>query len=240
VLTGFGLAFAPPAGAESEPCGGMSAPQSIHAGNQAPVPHDDTATALAGGTSAVKVLANDTDPDGDDLFVVSVSAPAKGDVCIDSDGTVEYFAASSATSYTDHVTYGVTDGDLYRTATLTVDVTGIKPLRAQLVHRTTHKHKARVRFTNPNDRTMIVVAGTPKKKRALLTRTIGVGKTVGFRTKYKHIVFFALTPDTDGEPIFVDIGQLNTHTGAQTITSGDDSFFRTHPSLRPLKREWTQ
>ncbi len=216
----------------------MSAPQNVHGGNQAPALVNDSAGALAGGTKTIRVLGNDSDPDGDDLFVVSVSTPDRGEACIDGDGVIEYFAASSATNYTDHFTYGVTDGDLYRTATVTMNVKGIKPLRAQLVHRKSGKHKAEVRFTNPNDRNMVVLAGTPKKKKALLTRTITPGASVGFKTKFKRIIFFALVEDSDGYPILVDVGSLNTKTGAQYISSGDDAFFRQHPSLRPLQRQW--
>ncbi|MBV9830374.1 MAG: cadherin-like domain-containing protein [Marmoricola sp.] len=238
LLAGLGLGFAAPANAESQPCAGMSAPQVTNPGNSAPVPHDDTTTALAGGSRVVRVLANDTDPDGDPLYVVSVSQPGRGDVCVDSDGAIEYFADVSSTGYTDHVTYGVTDGDLYRTATLTVTVKGIKPMRATLVHRKKGKHKAVVSFTNPNDRAMTVLAGSPKKKNPQITRTIGVGQTISFKTKYKKIVFFALARDLDGAPIFVDIGVLNTKTGAQSISSGDVAFFRKHVNLRPLQRQW--
>ena len=239
VVLGAGVGVPAGAATAADFCSGQSAPQHVVSGNQAPTPHNDTIGALAGGQRRIEVLANDTDPENDDLFVVSAGTPDRGEVCVDSDGEIEYFAASSATNYADHFSYGVTDGDLYRTATVTVNVKGIKPLRAQLVHRRTARHKAQVRFTNPNDRTMVVFAGSPKKKKPSLTRTISPGKTVGFRTKDKHIVFFALTRDLDGQPIFVDIGSLNTKTGAQTILSGDEAFFRKHPSLRPLKRAWT-
>lgn len=240
LVAGLGLGVAAPAGAEGQPCAGMSAPQVTNPGNQAPTPHADTTTALAGGSRVVDVLANDTDPDGDPLYVVSVTQPARGEVCVDSDGAIEYFADTSASNYTDHLTYGVTDGDLYRTATLTVNVTGVKPLRASLVHRKHGKHKAQVSFTNPNNRTMTVIAGSPKKKNPQLTRTLGVGQKITFKTKYKQIVFFGLTRDLDGAPIFVDIGVLNTRNGAQSISTGDIAFFRKHVNLRPLQREWVR
>lgn len=237
-LTALGLSFAPPAGAEADECSGMAAQQSTHPGNLAPTPHDDTAGALAGGTRLIKVLRNDTDPENDDLFVVSTVQPDRGQVCVDSDGTIEYAAAASATSYVDTFTYGVTDGDLFRTAKVTVNVKGIKPLRAHLLHRRTAAHKARVQFTNPNDRNMVVIAGAPKRKKPLLSRTLAVGKTAGFKTKQKRVVFIALVRDLDGEPLVVDVGFLNTRTGAQNVSSGDDEFFRQHPRLRAVERAW--
>ena len=242
VLVALGTGLAAPAGAADSAdggfCTGMSAPQNVHGGNQAPALVNDSAGALAGGTRTIRVLGNDSDPDGDDLFVVSVSTPERGDACIDGDGVIEYFAVSSATNYTDHLTYGVTDGDLYRTATVTVNVQGIKPLRAQLVLRKHGKHKARIRFTNGNNRSMLVLAGSPKAKKADFTRTITPGATVGFKTKHKRIIFFALVPDLDGAPILVDVGALNTRTGRQSLSSGDGALLRKNPSLRPLQRQW--
>jgi hypothetical protein len=238
LVAGLGLSVPAPANAGGVPCAGMDAPQNLTPGNTAPTPQTDTTTAIAGGTRIIKVLTNDTDAQGDPLYVVSVSGARNGEVCIDSDGALEYFAGPSAASYVERLTYGVTDGDLYRTTTVTVNVTGVKPLRAQLLHRKAGKRKAEIRFTNPNDRTMTVLAGTPKKRKALLTRTITPGHAVGFKTKYKKIVFFALVRDTDGLPILVDIGNLNTRTGAQSISSGAGGFLRQHPSVRALQRAW--
>jgi hypothetical protein len=233
-----GVGIAAPANAGGEPCGGMDAPQVVNPGNTAPTLANDTTSAIAGGSRVVNVLANDTDPQGDRLYVVSVTTTGNGQVCVDSDGAIEYFAPSSAASFVDHVTYGVTDGDLYRTATITVHVKGIKPLRARLVHRKTVRHKAQVQFTNGNDVNMTVLAGTPKKRKPLLTRTITPGHTVGFKTKYKKVIFFALVRDSDGLPILVDIGTLNTHTGSQSITNGTDGFLRKLPSARAHERTW--
>lgn len=238
LVAGLGVGVAAPANAGGEPCAGMDAPQIVNSGNTAPTPHNDVSNAIAGGSRVIDVLANDTDPQNDTLYVVSVKTSGSGQVCVDSDGAIEYFAPSSATNFVDHITYGVTDGDLYRTATVSVNVAGIKSMRAQLVHRKSGKRKAQIRFTNPNNRNMTVLAGTPKKRKALLTRTITPGHTVSFKTKYKKITFFALVRDSDDLPILVDIGTLNTHTGAQSIVSGTDTLLRKQPSARTLQREW--
>lgn len=222
-------------------CSGMSADQEVRAGNRPPTPADDRIAALAGGTRTIRVLANDTDPDGDDLAVVSVTQPPRGEVCVDSDGRIEYFGVSSATGYTDRFRYGVTDGDLYRTATVTVTVQGIAPLRTTVVKRKKRK-PARVYFTNPNRRNLAVLAGDPRRKRAQLSRTITPGKTVVLRTRSKRVVFYALTNDYDGYPIVVSVGAINTRTGRQYVQSGDGALLRQQrvvpQNLRSLQRSW--
>lgn len=241
VVLGAGvLAAAPTQAATGDGvCAGMVATQHSVAGNQAPVLANDTASAIAGGAASVRVLANDTDADGDDLSVVSVSTPTRGDVCVDSDGVVEYFAVSSATGYTDRFTYGVTDGDLFRTATVTVTVVGVKQLRAKLVKRSRPNRFGKVTFTNPNNRNMAVLAGIPDRKKPLLSRTLALGATASLRTKSKRVVFFALVSDRDGYPILVDVGTLNTRTGRQVIDAGDSTLLRKRPSLRALQRSWS-
>jgi hypothetical protein len=247
-LISVGFGFGAPAGAAGDSatlCAGQSAPQNNSSTNSAPVLANDTGHAIAGGAAAIRVLANDSDPDGDDLFVVSTSAPQRGLVCVDGDGVLEYSAGYSATNYTDTFDYGVTDGNRYVTATVTVTVEGVKPMRASLVHRLQLKkhskrvkHKASVSFRNPNHRLMVVLAGSPRKARPSLTRTLGAGQTASFKTKDKLIQFFALVKDLDGTYVLTNLGSLNTRTGRQSIVSGDNAFFRQHPQARTLERQW--
>jgi hypothetical protein len=248
LAAGLGPADAAPDSASL--CAGQSAPQNSASANQAPVLANDSGHAVAGGTTSIRVLRNDSDPDGDSLYVVSTSSPARGEVCVDGDGTVEYSAAYSATNYTDTFAYGVTDGDRYVTATVTITVEGVKSMRAVLVHRLQYKkhshrvrHKAQVSFRNPNHRLMVVLAGSPKKARPSLTRTLGAGQTATFRTKDKRIDFYALVKDLDGTYVLTNLGSLNTRTGHQTVVTGDNAFFRTgyfrqHPAARDLERQW--
>jgi hypothetical protein len=245
---GFGTGAWAPAGAAADSetlCAGQSAPQNTSSVNSAPVLQNDTGHAIAGGSAVIRVLANDSDPDGDELFVVSTSAPQRGQVCVDGDGTLEYSAGSSASNYTDTFDYGVTDGNRYVTATVTMTVEGVKSMRASLVHRLQlRKHskrvkrKASVAFRNPNHRLMVVLAGSPTRSRPSLTRTLGPGQTASFRTKDKRIQFFALVKDLDGTYVLTNVGALNTRNGSQSITTGDNAFFREHPAMRALQRQW--
>ena len=96
-------------------CEGQSAPANTDPSNQAPVPTNDTVNALAGTLTTIKVLANDTDPDGDRLYLENASSPRRGEICVQRNGTIEFLADGSRSNYVSTFTYGVTDGDRYRT-----------------------------------------------------------------------------------------------------------------------------
>ena len=89
---------------------------------------------------------------------------------------------------TQKITYGVTDGDAYRTATVTVSVEGLKPMRAQLKKRLLlrkggHKVKRRavVAFTNPNQRTVSLWAGNPNANKPSVRRPIKPSQSTTFQ-----------------------------------------------------------
>jgi CshA-type fibril repeat protein len=89
--------------------------------NPAPTAVNDTATTNEDTPSApIAVLANDTDPDGDTLTVVSATAP-NGTVVINPDGTLVYTPAANFNG-TDIITYQISDAN-GGTATATVEVT---------------------------------------------------------------------------------------------------------------------
>ena len=89
----------------------------------APIANDDTATITRSQSVTFNVLANDTDPDGDDLDLATVNSPSSGTV-VDFDlesGAVTYQAPGTAGTY--RFDYTVTDGsDGTDTATVTVTV----------------------------------------------------------------------------------------------------------------------
>ena len=93
----------------------------VAAPDLAPVARPDAISSIAGSTSFVPVLANDTDPEGRPLTVVAVSTPSKGTATI-TDGLVRYRASPGATG-TDSFTYTVSDGVNTATATVTVTIT---------------------------------------------------------------------------------------------------------------------
>ena len=97
----------------------------IAAVNDAPAAADDTATVVGGNSVAVSVLANDKDVDNDKLTIVS-AVSTRGNVTINSDGTLTYKAMDgdgSPTGIPDSVIYTVSDGKGgTASATLTVNV----------------------------------------------------------------------------------------------------------------------
>lgn len=105
----------------------------LESANQAPIAVDDTAEIDLDRQTAVTidVLANDSDPDGDDLSVDAFDAEATLGVVTDNgDGTFDYdtngqFAFLAAgESATDAFAYTITDGEAFDTADVTITVFG--------------------------------------------------------------------------------------------------------------------
>lgn len=97
--------------------------------NRPPVALDDTATAQRdGGEAFIDVLANDVDPDGDPLTVVSVDQPASGTV-MNSGDFVTYTPAEGFQGE-DAFTYTISDGTESASATVTVTVINQPPVAA--------------------------------------------------------------------------------------------------------------
>jgi hypothetical protein len=95
--------------------------------NRPPIAVNDQASTRKGEPVSISVLANDSDPDGDALKVVSVTQGAAGSVAIDANGTVTYTPGKRANSsdtfnYTIQDTHGAT-----ATAKVTVTFTNGKP-----------------------------------------------------------------------------------------------------------------
>jgi VCBS repeat-containing protein len=81
----------------------------VSAVNDAPVAVDDSAATDAAVAITIAVLANDGDPDGDTLSVVSVLQGANGSVMKNADNTVTY-APAAGFAGTDSFGYTVSDG----------------------------------------------------------------------------------------------------------------------------------
>ena len=86
----------------------------------APIASNDTATTNEDAPVTIAVLANDGDPDGDPLTVISATAP-NGTVVINANGTITYKPVKDFNG-TDTITYTISDGQ-GGTATATVTVT---------------------------------------------------------------------------------------------------------------------
>ena len=96
--------------------------------DDAPVATDDAVTAHSGVAVVVEALDNDTDPDGDDLQIVSVGQGENGSVQINDDGTLTY-TSNDGFAGTDSFSYTVSDGNGGTdTASVTVEVAGTSPL----------------------------------------------------------------------------------------------------------------
>jgi hypothetical protein len=91
---------------------------------------DDAESTTVDTVVTIDVLANDSDPDGDALAVIDVTAPVNGTaeaVDSDADGVLDSVTYTPASDFigTDSFTYTVSDGNGgTATATVTVDVTG--------------------------------------------------------------------------------------------------------------------
>ena len=79
-------------------------------GNADPQTGDDAASTAVGAAVTIAVLANDTDADGDELAVASVTQGANGAAAINADGTVTYTPAAG-TYGADSFGYTATDGN---------------------------------------------------------------------------------------------------------------------------------
>lgn len=94
----------------------------VTAVNDPPVLVNDTANAWSGYPRVINVLANDSDPDGDDLTVVGVTQPSgQSNVVTFSSSSVTYTPPSNFTG-TAVFTYTASDGTTTRTANVTVTV----------------------------------------------------------------------------------------------------------------------
>ncbi len=93
--------------------------------NAAPDAVDDTLTAMSGAVSVIDVVANDTDPDGDPLFVLEFAQPDVGEL---SRGDARRLIYRAPQDYVGpgRFTYVLSDGrDGRDTATVTIEVTGV-------------------------------------------------------------------------------------------------------------------
>ncbi|KMK66561.1 Ig-like domain-containing protein [Puniceibacterium sp. IMCC21224] len=79
----------------------------IDGGNRPPVAEDDSATVPSGTTTAIPVLFNDSDPDGDPFTITTLTA-ANGTVTDNGDGTVNYTPNDGFTGE-DTISYTITD-----------------------------------------------------------------------------------------------------------------------------------
>ena len=89
--------------------------------NDAPVAAPDSAEVLLGGSVSIDVLANDRDPEGSVLSVVSATNGSKGTTLVNADGTITYSVTGNKRGG-DSFTYVVSDGELSSSTTVNISI----------------------------------------------------------------------------------------------------------------------
>jgi hypothetical protein len=97
----------------------------VNAVNDPPLAADDSVTTEEDTPVNIAVLTNDSDVDGDNLAVSSVSTPMNGTAVIETDGTITYTPAANFNG-SDSFTYSISDGNGGTdTATVFITVTPV-------------------------------------------------------------------------------------------------------------------
>ncbi len=89
--------------------------------NSAPIALNDSASVAKNSSVTISVLSNDSDPEGDQLTVVSATQGSKGSVRRNSNGTITYTPAKSFKSG-DSFSYTISDGNKTATATVIISL----------------------------------------------------------------------------------------------------------------------
>ncbi len=97
----------------------------VIAGNQTPIALDDTAEVLIGGSVVIDVLANDNDPEGAPITVISAGNGGKGTTAINADGSISYTTSGNKRGG-DSFSYTISDGQL--TSSAIVDISIVRSL----------------------------------------------------------------------------------------------------------------
>ena len=189
----------------------------INGVNDNPVANTDSATTDEDVAVNVDVVANDTDIDGDSLFISTVSQPANGSAVDNGDGTVTY-TPNSGFFGTDSFTYTVSDGSLSDTATVNITVNEVTGGTNDIGYAgtaidVTHVWKTvnlPLTFNNP-----VVVAGGS-------TRDGGHQGVVRVRnvTSDSFEIRFQEWDYRDGKHTTENIGYLVVEAGTHTLTDG--------------------
>ncbi|MEO9326016.1 hypothetical protein ABFT23_21160 [Nocardioides sp. C4-1] len=173
----------------------------------APVTADDRVTVsgsytgadYAGGQSVlVDVLANDRDPNGDELAVCRVEVPAGAPLVVAETTSAAWRGTSAPTalrvvatgnraaSYA--VRYWACDHDYLTPATLTVTVRPVEPVRATVLRK-----RHRVRFTNPLQRAVRVEWGGLRGQDPDGSVRIRPGRSRVVDVERRNLVWIAMT-----------------------------------------------
>ena len=185
---------------------------SVSSVNDAPIAQDDARSTPEDTAVTIDVLANDTDPDGDDLTLTAVSEPTRGTATLTA-GTVRYTPDANF-SGTDAFTYTISDGNgATATATVTVTVTPVNdPPVARDDARSTPEDTAVTIDVLANDSD---VDGDALAVSAVTAPTNGTAVVSGRAVRYTPAADFA---GTDTFTYTVSDGNGATATATVTVT----------------------
>jgi hypothetical protein len=141
---------------DTTPCGGSYVEATPRPGNTAPVATVDAVNVVGGDIVTLDVLGNDIDAEGDALSTVVVTC-AGYSTWVNSDNTVGYQVPINEVKG-ETFSYGMTDGDYYRTADVVATVTPLHAPRPKVLK---HRHgRAKLRFHNPSPRSFVAMGGS--------------------------------------------------------------------------------
>ena len=180
-----------------------------------PVANADSYTASEGEPfvvgAAQGVLANDTDPDGDPLTAIALTAPANGTVVLNADGSFVYTPTSEFAG-TDSFTYEASDGALDSSAA-TVALTFVNglPLLAPINNQT----------VNPGTLLTLTALATSPRPGVQLTYSLDPGGPAGAAIDPTDGVF-TFTPTAAQGPGIYPVTARVTDNGTPELSATEE------------------
>ena len=185
--------------------------------------NDSRTVAEDANATAMNVLTNDFDVDGDDVTVTAVSDPPHGTAAITGNGANLTYRPNLNYSGPDSFTYTIDDGDLTDTATVTITVTSSNDQPSAVADSRTIGEDANptllnvlVNDTDPDsDALSISDVGTPSHGDAVI---VGGGSDVTYRPDANYN-----GPDSFSYEIEDGHGGTDTATVSLSVTSVNDA-----------------
>ena len=148
--------------------------------NRAPEGMDDHRVTTKKVAKRIDVLANDSDPDGNPIFISSFTQGSNGNVVSSGNGTLTYMPNLGFTGI-DHFTYRISDGDKEDPAIVTVTVNPLKPGRNNpFLHLKFAKNGGQIAFDSSGKNNHGTLKGTDFSNHSRVTGPSGTGKAVTF------------------------------------------------------------
>ena len=182
-----------------------------------PVTADDTLDLDGSSGGVADVLANDTDPDGDELAICRITVPKGIPIYADAVEDVLYIQALENVTASYEITYYACDFEHLTAGTLTVNVTRAPEISAKKLER-----PGRLKFTNPGPKRVVVLYGNRNKNRP--DGRVGVApkssaKVTVARKRIYYIAFVRRTGALAGEGIIKNIKLPEKSSGRSEVST---------------------